>query len=252
MANKIPEHIDELLWRVAETRDTDLTADFLRRYPAMRPQLATREAMVDALKGARPVPPIATTFTPSAALAPRRKLWLAPLAAGLLIGLAIASYQVVKFANAEPRQPEKKVVVVPQSPTPKPIDGRQIHASPSTDSRYAPGTAPRPEDPRNDDGLVVLKTDTSLFAALAAIKAKGVDIQLMPGLEDMPLTLAPNRDDGTLALEPLSMLQAVKAAGGFEMVDNGPEGILILPTEKTTVIGGEGSRIRTEDIDGGN
>ena len=250
MMEKIPSHIDELLWRVAETNDSDLTADFLRRYPTMGSQLATRHAMVGAIREARPVPPIATKFVPSPAAAPRRNLWLAPIAAGLLIGIAIASYQIAKYNQLAPSGPEKKATVVPQSPVPTPRDGRVITPTPTPNSNYDPGTQPRPEEPVNDDGLVVLRTDTTLFAALGAIRQKGVLIEIMPGLEDMPLTLTANREDGSVALEPLQMLQAVKAAAGFEMVDNGPEGILILPSENTTIIGGESGRVRPTDVDG--
>jgi len=250
MTDKIPSQIDELLWRVAEARDAELTADFLRRYPAMDAQLATREAIVDSMRAARPVPPIATRFVPNSAPAPVRRLWLAPLAAGLLVGIAIASYQIVKFNQLAPAEPEPKTVVVPQSPVPVPKDGRNAGPMPSHDSPYAPGTGPRPDEGPSDDGLVVLGTDTSLFAALGAIRSKGVQLEIMPGVEDMPLTLPANREDGTVALEPMQMLNVVKAAAGFELVDNGPEGILILPSEKTTVIGGESSRVRPNEIDG--
>lgn len=250
MGDKIPFEMDELLWRVAEARDADLTADFLRRYPTMQPQLSTRQAMVDSMRAARPVPPIATRFAPSAARASRSKLWLAPLAAGLLLGLAIASYQVVKFSR-QPTQPGRTTIVVPQSPVPTPKDGRVVGPTPADNFPHAPGTGPRPDDTRTDDGLVVLKAEgTSLFAAIAAIRKKGVTVEIMPGLEDMPLKLTPNRDDGTFALEPLAMLHAVKAAAGFELVDGGPDGFMALPSERTTVIGGESERVRRLETDG--
>ena len=251
MADKIPTNIDELLWRVAEARDADLTADFLRRYPTMRPHLSTREAMVDSLRSARPVPPIPTRFVPASAPVLRRsRFWLAPVAVGLLVGIAIASYQIAKFSQA-PTQPEKKVVVVPQSPVPTPSEGRVIAPPPKTN--YDPGTQPRPEEPMNDGGLVVLSVNgTTLFGALGAIREKGVQLEIMPGVEDMPITLSANRDDGTIALEPLQMLQAVKNAAGFQLLDNGPEGLIILPAEKTTIIEGEAvPRVREHET-GGN
>jgi hypothetical protein len=249
MAHNIPSHIDELLWRVAEAKDADLTADFLRRYPAMESQLAARSAMVDSIRGARPVPPIATRFVPAAAAAPRPRFWIAPVAVGLLVGLAIASYQIAEFAQG-PEISEPDRVVVPQSPIPTPGDGRVITPTQPPTTNYDPGTVARPEELPTDDRLVVLSVNgTTLFGALNAIKEKGVNLEIMPGVEDMPLTLAANRDDGTIALEPMQMLQAVKTAAGFELVDNGPEGLLILPSENTTVIGEP--RVRENEI-GGN
>ncbi|MEO7454384.1 MAG: hypothetical protein ABIV13_06445 [Fimbriimonadales bacterium] len=251
MMDKITHDIDELIWRVAEAGDTELTADFLRRYPNLATALSSRQAMVDSMRGARPVPPIATRFVPSTpARANRRPLWLGPLAAGLLVGLALASYQIVKYAQSAPKDPEKTLVVNPQSPTPTPRDGRVITPTPTPNSNYGPGTAPRPDETTDDDGLVVLHTNgTTLFGALNAIKGKGLRLEIMPGVEDMPITLTANRDDGTIALEPLQMLRAVKAAAGFELVDNGPEGLLILPAENTNVIG-ENERVRSRNVDG--
>jgi hypothetical protein len=167
------------------------------------------------------------------------------VAVGLLVGIAIASYQVAKFMQG-PVEPERKVVVVPQSPVPTPSDGRVITPTAPPNSNFDPGTQPRPEETDSDDGLVVLATNgTTLFGALGAIRDKGVQIEIMPGVEDMPITLSANRDDGTIALEPMQMLQAVKNAAGFQLLDNGPEGLLILPAEKTTVIEGEATpRVR--------
>jgi len=251
-ADRLPTHIDELLWRVAESRDADLTADFLRRYLAMTAQLATREAMVDSLKGARPVPPIPTRFVATSAAATRRpRYWLAPVAVGLLVGIAVASYQIAKFSQG-PTQPEKPTVVAPESPVPTPSDGRAITPNPRPNTNYDPGTVARPDELTNDDGLVILNVNgATLFRALASIEAKGVQLEIMPGVEDMPLTLTANRDDGIIALEPMQMLQAVQTAAGFEMVDNGPEGLLILPAEQTTVIGERDPRARPYDS-GGN
>ena len=118
--------------------------------------------------------------------------------------------------------------------------------------RPAAGQCPRPDEVRGDDGLVVLKVDgASLFAALGAIRAKGVQVEIMPGLEDMPITLAANRDDGTIALDPVAMLNAVQAASGFDLVSNGPDGYMALPSDRTTIIDEEPrSRVRSEEIDG--
>lgn len=249
MAERISQQIDELVWKVAESDDSALEADLVQRYPHLRAELATRKAMVDVFRSARPVPPIATRFVPTR-VAVRPRYWLVPLAAGLLMGLAFASYQVVKFSQSAPKRSVTKIIVPPQSPTPMPPDGHVIKPTPTPNSNLAPGTAERPEEVGPSDGLVVIATNgATLFGAIEAIRAKGLKIEIMPGLQDAPITLEANQDDGTLALDPQAMLQAVRAAAGFELVDGGPDGYMALPSEKTTVVG-DGSRVRIRDIDG--
>ncbi|MDQ2986296.1 MAG: hypothetical protein M3R13_06180 [Armatimonadota bacterium] len=251
MAERISQQIDELVWKVAEAGDSALEADLVQRYPHLRAELATRKAMVDVFRSARPVSPIATRFVPTRA-AVRPRYWLVPLAAGLLMGLAFASYQVVKFGQSAPKKSVSKVIVPPQSPTPVPPDGRAIQAGPPPNSNLAPGTAERPEEVRSTDGLVVIATNgATLFGAIESIREKGLKIEIMPGLQDAPITLEPNQDDGTLALEPQAMLQAVRAAAGFELVDGGPDGYMALPSDKTNVVDGSPNRIRYKDV-GGN
>jgi hypothetical protein len=81
----ISREIDELMWQVAESGDGQMEADFLKRYPQHATTLTARKQLVLNMRSAKPVAPIATHFSPTRA-ARRPRYWLAPLAAGLLIG----------------------------------------------------------------------------------------------------------------------------------------------------------------------
>lgn len=242
--DKLNEQIDGLIWQVAESGDDAARADFELRYPEHRAALATRVAMVDVLRAAKPVSPIPTRFVPARKPASRRWLVLAPLAAGLLIGVALAAFQIGKMSGSPegPANPEPAPNYV--SPTPTPRENNSV--APPINAGPNLGTAPRDTIQPADTGMVVLPIETSLFAALSAVRDKGVKVEIMPGVEDKGITLQPNRDDGTLALEPAAMLQAIKAAAGVEVVDAGPDGYLVLPSERTTIT--DPNRVRPEDI----
>lgn len=240
-SDAISRETDELIWLVAESADPQAEADFVQRYPQHAEALRLRKSMVSRLKGAKPAPPIATHFVPTR---PKQthKYWLVPLGAGLLVGLAMASYQVVRFINSEPEAPRaREVVNLP--PSPVPTQPRRPEVQPAPNDSYNLGTAPHPEEPAAEDAMVVIRVDGArLYACIEAIKSKGVNVKIMPGLEDAPLLLKPNGDDGTLSLSPMAMLKAVQAAADFELLDAGPDGLLALPKDKTTVLDDKGGR----------
>lgn len=239
-AETITREVDELIWQVAESGDAKMYADFLQRYPQHAAILEARKKLVFNMRSAKPVAPVATHFAPTRRAA-RPRYWLAPLAAGLLVGLAMASYQVVKYRQSAPSEPHTTIVVNPQSPVPTPRDGREMRSIPT--GEQDPGIGVRPIDETYEDSLVTITVEgATLFGALAAIQGTGLKIEIMPGLEDAPITLAPNRDDGTLALAPLAMLETIRAAAGFELINAGPDGYLALPRDKTKIIGGKEAR----------
>jgi len=239
-AENLSREVDDLIWQVSESGDSRLETEFLQRYPQHAAALDARKQVVRSMRAAKPVAPIATHFVPTQQVR-RARLWLAPLAAGLLIGLAMASYQIVKYTQSAPSEPKTTIVVNPQSPIPTPRDGSEMRSVPT--GEQDPGIGARPTDDTLREPLVVIKVDgATLFAALAAIQGAGTRIEIMPGLEDAPITLEPNRDDGTLALAPLAMLHTVQTAARFELVDAGPDGYLALPSDKTTIIGGKDAR----------
>jgi hypothetical protein len=233
-----------MLWRLAENADAAERADFLARRPELENELLSREQMVGKLRSARPVAPIPTKFFPSAAVRPR-PMWLAPLAAGLLVGLAFASYQIVRSNQAEPKAAPAKRTVVPQSPIPKLGDDSRLEVR-KVDPTVSPGTSERPTEYSASDLVVIDVKSATLFATLEAIRGKGIKVQAMPGLEDKPIVLEPNHDDGKLELPALQMLTAVQKAADFELVDAGPDGYLALPKDKTSRVGSESGTVRND------
>ena len=57
MSEHIPQNIDEMLWRTAESADANLRSEFLSSHPSYAQELAAREGVVDAMRAARPVAP---------------------------------------------------------------------------------------------------------------------------------------------------------------------------------------------------
>jgi len=241
----ITREVDELIWQVAESHDPKMEAEFRQRYPQLSAVLADRVRLVGSLRSAKPVAPIATRFAPKrTAKAP--KFWLAPLAAGLLIGLAAASYQIVKFVSSEPAEPKATAPIERQSPVPKPTVERELRQVPTgeTPPRVAPTVAP-------EESLASIPVEgATLFGALEAVEQAGIKIQRMPGLEDAPISLSANMDDGTLALPPFEMLKAIQQAAGFEMVDGGPDGYFILPSDRTQKLDNKPARPVEAEGDG--
>ena len=243
MSEHIPQNIDEMLWRTAESADANLRSEFLSSHPSYAQELAAREGVVDAMRAARPVAPIATRFSP--AVRPRTvRLWLAPLAAGLLMGLALASYQIVRFNQSAPKRSAPKQEVVIRPPIPQPRGSARRDSMPVPNSAISPGTSERPPVEIADDMVALDPKGATLFAALQAIRAKGVKIQAMPGLEDGPITLESNREDGFIELPAMQMLTAVQKAADFELVDAGPDGYLALPKDRTSRIGAESGTVK--------
>jgi hypothetical protein len=226
----IPREIDELLWVAAESHDPRARAEFERRYPQYRALLATRIAMVEVMRSSRPQATIPPTFRPPLAMPSR--LWLVPATAVLLAALAFGAYRLGlgAFGNPQPA-PSPEVAVTGPAPQPAPKVGPKALVQPRPDD--GAGTSPRPA-PTVAEPVVVLKAGkATLYGALEALQSQGkLNIQVLPGVEDANLALQPNRPDGSIALHPNDLLRLLEQAAAIRIIDNGPEGYLVLPLDK--------------------
>lgn len=220
--------IEELMWAVAESGDPRAEADFIARYPQMRPQLATRKAMHEVLRNAKPEtvapPPFRESYRPAA-----RARWLVPAAAILLFGVAFGAYSVTRMLTGKPPQPVVRgPVLAPEHPAPP--QAIPLNIPPVNDDL---GTAPRPT-PSPEAGNVVVEADRlTLFSAIDAVRKQAhIQIEVMPGVEDTKLVAAANHPDGTLSMAPKDLLDLAEAGAPIRVFDAGPDGYLILPMDK--------------------
>jgi hypothetical protein len=221
--------IEELMWAVAESDDPRAEADFIARYPQMRAQLATRKAMHEVLRNAKPDPSVPPPFREPRPVAPRTR-WLVPAAAILLFGVAFGAYSVTRMLTAKAQEPVVRRPLLaprqrPTQPQAIPLDIPQQNDD--------LGIARRPVPPSETGNVVVEADKLTLFSAIDAVRKQAhIQIEVMPGVEDSKLIAAANRPDGTLSLAPKDLLDLAEAGAPIRVFDAGPDGYLILPMDK--------------------
>ncbi|MCH8275439.1 MAG: hypothetical protein IH851_11690 [Armatimonadetes bacterium] len=251
--DRLTPELDELLWAAAETDDPEVWADFERRYPKMRASLATRRAMIEAFRKARPraVEALRDRYNPPqrAPVSPWRRLAVVPLAGLLLVGLAFGAYVITERLTAPKQEPENSAGPGPgpdqmEPPTVVP-DGPPIQFAPDStrgiqpdtgEPSLPPGTAPRPTYINPGSISIDLPaTGTTLLQALELIANQGrVSITVMPGVQDVPLDFGAANPDAILTLPADEMLLLIERVAPIRLLDNGPEGYLVLPIDRVT------------------
>jgi hypothetical protein len=245
----LPPEIDEMLWVVAESRDDATVQEFERRYPQYRAELYKRRAMLEALRKARPTetPPRRSTPLPRERVLHRAsplRLWWAPLMGLFLAGVAIASYWITRELVHSPPTP-----ALTQEPAPRPevmptprkagVGGAEMQPFPQATPRdTAPGSVPRPSAPPPGAPRVVLPLKgLTLHQALREVSRQAqIPITIMPDVPEMPLNLRslleppPPTDEINLTVE--EMLLLLEKVAPIRVLDNGPDGYVILPLEK--------------------
>ncbi|HRF61029.1 MAG TPA: hypothetical protein PLH94_14085 [Fimbriimonadaceae bacterium] len=265
---KIPTHIDEKLWQLAEGGDADAALAFLASYPELKPEFEARSTMVAQLRGARPAPANPLTVpafrTPAPAPTPFLPRWaMAATASVALLGLGFASYMVVKYSGApEPKPipitrndstgtpdgttsgpPESlKPRFVFQNPTPGTADRggsnppRVEFAGPPAPTRTSklspPVSDPKPQDVPELRPITIRSNKIGLHRALRSIGAKaGLKILIAPGLEDEIVVL----DYRGPALQ---VLTDIGRNFGFTPITQGERTIILVPAADPTAAAG--------------
>ncbi|MGI8924138.1 MAG: hypothetical protein ACR2HJ_08905 [Fimbriimonadales bacterium] len=226
-------HLEELLWATAESRDAQMEAEFLQRYPHLATQLATHQAAVDALRGSRPVSVAHRPFEAPVVRQSAFRAWVVPAAFAALAAIAFGAYQVTKVITRVEPEPKPALDVRQAIPIPPAIARPDVDSAVVEPTGKDPGTSPRPLTPKKEPIVVVGTKALTLLAALDAIESQsGLPIEVMPGVEDEILRLPTNRKDGTLALAPKDMLLLLEQEAAIRLLDGGPDGFLILPMSK--------------------
>lgn len=237
MKKKLDPELDALIWQTAESDDAEVIAQFELRYPHLRAQLATRRAMIEVIRKSRPTDVTPTRFTPSdvRSCVDWRRLALVPLAGLLLAGLGFGAYKITEALSKEAKSP---VVSQPEvsSGEPSRVPGGpalSLGPKPPSLENVPDGTEPRPVGPAAELILVRISVRTTLLSALDTIARHGkVPIQVLPGVQNVPIELPSNDVSGDVVLPPGEMLAALERVAPIRVIDNGPDGFVILPEDR--------------------
>lgn len=233
---EIPESVQEMLWVAAESGDAGTKAEFKRRYPQYAAELARVEAMVEAMRKARPAPESVAQFyrpSPRPAAAPVRFA----LVASIVLGVALVGYGAYRITGlvantgvtsggdtaAEASQPRPEVSTKPE--VTKEVPPAPIESEPK-------GTGVRPVPPTPREPMVTLRGDTTLYQAISAFRASGVTVHVDPAVEDVSLGLAPENPDALLTLPPKEVPMLLERLAPVRVQDIGPKEYLIVPLDK--------------------
>jgi hypothetical protein len=227
---KVPEHLEELVWQVADANDPVLDADFETRYPDFAAEMRARRALSARLKAMRPAEEPIPDFQPrEKSDAPEwreRAIWAA--AAGLVaISVVAASFGAAAYifrpTNVEPQKSDPPVVVVnppaaePNQETPAP----QVQEPAPQPSAQEP--PPAPETPF--DRLITFRMEqASLSQVLAEVaRQAGLSLESAPGMPD-PIIEASYTD--STARE---VLRDLGRNFGFTALEQGRSSVLVIP-----------------------
>ncbi len=192
---KVPPHIDELMWQIAEADDTSAYAEFEARYPEFIAEMSKRAELVRGLKGSRPAKAVRKRerFMPSRRVQPTPvPAWALGIdAVAAMAGVAFATYGVAKFV--ESRNPQQPTIIVQQPPQNPP---QNVNLPTNSNQTPKPETNPTtplpPEEPLKpfDTPVTVIANQTTLQEALYSVATQaGVTIELAPNFPDLDISI---------------------------------------------------------------
>lgn len=243
---RIPPELDELLWVAAESDNPEVREEFARRYPDLRAALATRHAMVEALRKSKPE---ALEFKISFRRPTRKqtaqglRLIAIPATLVLLFALGFAAYFVTISLQSPPKVQEKgnpRLDIRTSSEHKEPKRGMQPILVPSGETSTAPKmeyekiqpSPPSSQPPQNKTPLVVLpKGETTLLDLLSDISNQSKKrFELLPGVQNVRIKVRSVLGDG----QPIPLdevLAMIERVAPIRIIDNGEEGYLVFPED---------------------
>lgn len=231
MHRNIPQELDQWMWTVAESGDSDAIEQFGERYPQLRLELANRIQMVAKMKGNRPrsvsAPPL--RLAQQSQYRPSFSRWAMVGAVCAAISVAFAGYTAVQRFSATQSEPTKPTPITasnfsgqPETPIVKRDTG--YHVLPE----HAPAPTPTPEVPQLPaERLITVKFEQiRLLTALEAIAAEGnVQLEIAPNMPDIEIGLEYRNQPVDVILNHLG------DAHGFRLLVQGKGKYLIVPVE---------------------
>ncbi|MBL8048294.1 MAG: hypothetical protein JNJ45_06390 [Chthonomonas sp.] len=226
----IDPSVDDLMWLIADQNEAAATESFCKRYPQHRDEMHKRIRLVNGIRANRPVAPVAAATPPAFEARPVRsnstpQIWWT---VGLLAFFTM-TYAFSRFAFAPPAAKPTEVVVnnpvVNSGLEPKPAAGpdETAHQNFGTQSNPAPQAAPKPLTPM-ERRVSLEASESSLVQVLNKISLQsGVQFQLAPGVNDMPLALG--FEDRTVA----EALTDIAIALNISFLEQEPGNVLIIP-----------------------
>lgn len=228
---KVPDHLEELVWQVADANDPVLDADFETRYPDFAAEMRARRALTARMKAMRPAEESIPEFKPrEKSDAPEwreRAIWAA--AASLVaISVVAASFGAAAYIfrpqPSEPAKSEPPVVVVnPPAAEPK---QEQTTAPPVQQADPPPAIQDPPPAPETPfDRLITLRMEqASLSQVLSEVaRLAGLSLDTAPGMPD-PIIEA-NYTDSTAR----EVLKDLGRNFGFTALEQGRSSVLVIP-----------------------
>jgi len=231
------KEIDEMMWALADRRDSQANADFVRRHPDLQDELTRRCGIVEQLRGSKiPAPAIIPAFIPPLQPAPFPKVrWIA--AGFALASLAIASFTITNNLMApEPPAPvhyAPTVDAVPFSAEDVPMPSRKKlkaggnanEVEPKLRNNAVPNTNDKPVELRPAKRPMSIHVERAqLIEVLQDVAHKGgLNLEMPPDMVNPEIRVD---YDG---ISPIEIMADLGKRYGFTAFDEGESHILLIP-----------------------
>lgn len=230
MSQYTPE-IEELLWSVAESNDTQTIEDFGNRYPSLRSELVSRIQLVRALKGARP-----DRVAPKFIINPRGVRKAVP--SRLVFGLGAVAFASLVFAIVLVVQPKTTEQASGYSNQTVHIESQPLAANTNekptgTQGMELPGGS-SPQDPPKQQEVkptafetpVNIDTERGYLGEVIRniCQQSGLTVEFAPGFENVTISAKYQGVGAKQALDDLGQ------NFGFTAIQEGEKAVLVVPT----------------------
>ncbi|HWP31612.1 MAG TPA: hypothetical protein VNK96_07820 [Fimbriimonadales bacterium] len=245
---RIPPELDELLWVAAESDNPETREEFARRYPDLRATLATRRAMVEALRRSKPeaLKELKLSFQRPVQKRLLRtwRLIAIPAALVLLFALGFAAYFVTNNLQSPTKEQNERISqpdigTAPQESEPKKglepilVPPGETSNAPKMEYEQLQPSLPSPQQPSQTKTVLVVlpKGETTLLDLLTDISNQSHKrFELLPGVQNVRIKVRPVLGDG----QPIPLdevLAMIERAAPVRIIDNGEEGYLVFPED---------------------
>lgn len=228
----IPPHLDEQMWRLAESGDDVAQMEFKNQHPHLSAELMKRISLVKNLVKAKPHIKGTPRFTPSRKMVTQGDTprWLIFSATILLVcAFAFASYAGYQYFTTG-KKDQTSVVSNDTKDLPPRINNASDVKQPGINQSTEPVNEPEAttDEPKQVEPMerevVIVSSRTLVSTVLRDIANQtGITLDLAPGFEDVEVTVDYR---GVPAREAL---QDLGRTAGFTAFEQSPNSVLIIP-----------------------